>query len=144
MQAAIGVEQLKKLPDFCQARKENFKHWYAGFTKWQEFFILPEAHPDADPAWFAFPVTLKENAGFTRTELADYLSSKLIETRNLFAGNILRQPGYLDINHRVVGDLTNTDYIMNHTFFLGTYPGLDVIQINYVLAEIQKFLDSKA
>jgi len=143
MQAAIGVEQLKKLPNFCQARKENFKHWSAGFEKWQDFFILPYASPEADPAWFAFPITLKENIGFSRTELTDYLSSKLIETRNLFAGNILRQPGYLDINHRVVGDLTNTDYIMNHTFFLGTYPGLDINQINYVLAEIQKFLDSK-
>ena len=144
MQAAIGVEQLKKLPDFCRARKENFKHWSTGFEKWGDFFILPEAHPDADPAWFAFPITLKENAGFTRTEMTDYLSSKLIETRNLFAGNILRQPGYLDINHRVVGNLTNTDYIMNHTFFLGTYPGLDIKQINYVLEEIQKFLDSKS
>ncbi len=144
MQAAIGVEQLKKLPDFCQARKENFKIWSAGFEKWQDFFILPEALPGSDPAWFAFPITLRENAGFSRTELTDYLSSKLIETRNLFAGNILRQPGYLDIDHRVVGDLTNTDYIMNHTFFLGTYPGLDIKQINYVLEEIQKFLDSKS
>ncbi|MBU2647046.1 lipopolysaccharide biosynthesis protein RfbH [bacterium] len=143
MQAAIGVEQLKKLPEFCQARKENFKQWYTGFKRWEAFFILPKALPGADPAWFAFPVTLKENAGFTRTELTDYLSSKLIETRNLFAGNILRQPGYLDINHRVVGDLTNTDTIMNHTFFLGTYPGLNLEQIEFVLAEIQAFLDLK-
>jgi len=144
MQAAIGVEQLKKLPDFCQSRKENFKRWSAGFEKWKDIFILPEALPGSDPAWFAFPLTLKENIRFSRTELTDYLSSKLIETRNLFAGNILRQPGYLDISHRVVGDLTNTDYIMNHTFFLGTYPGLDIEQINYVLEEIQVFLDTKA
>ncbi len=144
MQAAIGVEQLKKLPNFCEKRKENFRTWQSGFSQWQDIFYLPVAAPESDPAWFAFPITLKENVGFSRTDLTDFLSSKQIETRNLFAGNILRQPGYQDIHHRVSGTLTNTDYIMNNTFFLGTYPGLSQEMIEHVLKEIGSFLNTKA
>jgi CDP-4-dehydro-6-deoxyglucose reductase, E1 len=140
IQAAIGVEQLKKLDDFCQARRHNFKTWTNGFKKYEDYFILPKATEGSDPAWFAFPVTVKETTGFTRTELTNYLSENLIETRNLFGGNLLRQPAYLNIEHRKVGNLENTDRIMNDTFFMGTFPGIGKDQIEYTMAVIEKFI----
>jgi CDP-4-dehydro-6-deoxyglucose reductase, E1 len=143
IQAAIGVEQLKKLDAFCQARRDNFKLWTNGFNKYEQYFMLPEAESGSDPAWFAFPVTVKETAGFSRTELTNYLSGNLIETRNLFGGNLLRQPAYLNIKHRKIGDLANTDRIMNDTFFLGTFPGIDKEQIEYTMNIIKKFVRSK-
>jgi len=144
IQAAIGVEQLKKLPTFIARRKENFVLWTEGFKAFSKHFILPTAIEGSDPSWFAFPVTVAQNAGFTRTELTDYLNNHKVETRNLFGGNLLRQPAYLDIAHRVAPDgLETTDRIMNDTFFLGTYPGLTKEQIGYVLAMIADFLKSK-
>lgn len=144
IQAAIGVAQLKKLPGFIAQRKENFRLWTDGFKKWNDKFILPTATEGSDPSWFAFPVTVKDSAGFSRTELTDFLSNNLVETRNLFGGNLLRQPAYLDIEHRVApGGLTNTDFIMNNTFFLGTYPGLTKEKINYTLSVIDSFLKSR-
>jgi CDP-6-deoxy-D-xylo-4-hexulose-3-dehydrase len=143
IQAAIGVEQLKKLDGFCQVRRANFKTWMSGFKKYENLFILPEMTEGSDPAWFAFPVTVKETAGFSRTELTNYLSENMIETRNLFGGNLLRQPAYLNIKHRKIGDLKNTDRIMNDTFFLGTYPGIGSEQIEYTMTVIEKFVRSK-
>ena len=143
MQAAIGVEQLKKIDDFILSRKKNFRSWMKGFSQWEDFFILPKAINEADPAWFAFPITVKRDAGFTRTELTDYLSVHKVETRNLFGGNLLRQPAYLNIEKRVAGSLTVTDQIMNSTFFLGTYPGLTQDKIDYSLSVIQDFLENK-
>ena len=143
IQAAIGLEQLKKLDRFCQARRKNFKAWTSGFKEYEEYFILPEATGGSDPAWFAFPVTVKKDAGFTRTELTIYLNDNLIETRNLFGGNLLRQPAYQNIMHRKIGELENTDRIMNATFFLGTFPGIGSEQIEYTMHVIKKFLASR-
>lgn len=143
IQAAIGVEQLKKLDRFCAARRENFKRWTAGFKKYENSFILPQATEGGDPAWFAFPVTVRETAGFTRTDLTNYLSEHLVETRNLFSGNLLRQPAYLNIPHRKIGALPNTDRIMNDTFFLGTFPGIGQEQIDYTINVIDEFIESK-
>lgn len=143
IQAAIGFEQLKKLDGFCQTRRDNFKMWMSGFKKHEDCFILPEATEGADPAWFAYPVTVKKTPGFTRTELTNHLSGNLIETRNFFGGNLLRQPAYLDIEHRKIGDLQNTDRIMNNTFFLGTFPGIGSEQIEYTMAVIEKFVRSR-
>lgn len=143
MQAAIGSAQMDKLPGFVQKRKQNFKIWEAGFKKWEKYFILPFAEPDSDPSWFAYPVTVKEGAGFTRTELTDYLSRAGIETRNLFAGNIVKQPAYLQVEKRIVGNLENTDRVMESTFFLGTYPGLSQRQIDYVLQKIEAFVGER-
>jgi CDP-6-deoxy-D-xylo-4-hexulose-3-dehydrase len=140
MQAAIGVEQLKKLPEFIQRRRENFRRWEDGFLAWSKSFILPRATEGSDPAWFAFPVTVKADARFTRTQLTEHLGKNLVETRTLFAGNILRQPAYLEIPHRVIGSLVNTDMVMNNSFFLGTYPGLTLQQIEYTLSKIGDFI----
>ncbi len=140
IQAAIGVEQLKKIDRFCDIRRENFDRWMTGFRKYEDMFILPQATAGSDPAWFAFPVTIRDTARFSRTELTNYLSQHLVETRNLFAGNILRQPAYLHIAHRKIGKLTNTDRIMNNTFFLGTYPGLGQPEIDYSMNVIANFL----
>jgi CDP-6-deoxy-D-xylo-4-hexulose-3-dehydrase len=143
IQAAIGVEQLKKLDGFCQARRDNFAEWTNGFKQYEDCFILPEATGGSDPAWFAFPITVRKNAGFTRTELTNYLNENLIETRNLFGGNLLRQPAYLNIEHRRIGDLANTDRVMNDTFFLGCYPGMEKEQIDHTMVIINQFLTSR-
>lgn len=143
IQAAIGLEQLKKLDGFCHVRRQNFEAWTNGFMEYGEYFILPEATEGSDPAWFAFPVTVRKKAGFTRTQLTHYLDENLIETRNLFGGNLLRQPAYQNIKHRKIGDLKNTDRIMNNTFFLGTFPGIGKEQIEYTISVINKFLTSQ-
>jgi len=140
IQAAIGVEQLKKLYYFCETRRKNFNLWMEGFKKHEDLFVLPEATDHSDPSWFAFPVTVREKAGFSRTDLTKYLNAHLVETRNLFGGNLLRQPAYLDIPHRKIGDLPNTDRIMNDTFFLGTFPGIGIEQIEYTMDVIDEFL----
>jgi CDP-6-deoxy-D-xylo-4-hexulose-3-dehydrase len=142
IQAAIGVEQLKKLDSFCAVRRNNFQLWTEGFRNYEEYFILPQATEGSDPAWFAFPLTVKGYAGFTRTGLTNHLNTHLIETRNLFGGNLLRQPAYLNIAHRKIGELPNTDRIMNDTFFLGTYPGLGKEQIDYTMNVIDKFINN--
>jgi CDP-6-deoxy-D-xylo-4-hexulose-3-dehydrase len=144
MQAAIGVEQMKKLPRFIACRKENFKLWTEGFKKYERYFILPRATEGSDPSWFAYPVTVKPDVGFSRTELTDYMNNHRVETRNLFGGNLLRQPAYIGIQHRVApGGLKNTDTIMNDTFFLGAYPGLTKEQIEYSLKTIGEFVAAK-
>lgn len=144
MQAAIGVEQLKKLPGFIEARKKNFHSWMSRFKPYEEYFILPKAIEGSDPAWFAFPVTVSDKAGFTRTELTNFLNNNLVETRNLFGGNLLRQPAYSEITCRV-GEkaLEQTDRIMNDTFFLGTYPGLTEEQINYAFSKVEEFIQER-
>lgn len=144
IQAAIGVEQLKKLDSFCAARRRNFELWTEGFRKYEHYFVLPLATAGADPAWFAFPVTVQDKAGFSRTELTNHLNTHLVETRNLFGGNLLRQPAYLNIAHRQIGELPNTDRIMKDTFFLGTYPGLGKEQIDYTMDIIDRFISKQA
>jgi CDP-6-deoxy-D-xylo-4-hexulose-3-dehydrase len=140
LQAAIGSAQMEKLPGFCKSRKENFKAWSRIFSKYPDYFILPEPTQNADPAWFAFIVTLKENAPFTRDEITRHLNVNLIETRNLFAGNITKQPGFMNKTWRIAEHLDNTDYIMNNTFFLGTYPGLTEEIFTYAENIIDAFI----
>ena len=143
-QAAIGVEQLKKLNQFCEIRRRNFQLWLKGFAKHEEYFILPETTQNSDPAWFAFPLTVKsEKTAFTRNDITSYLNEHLVETRNLFGGNLLRQPAYKNITHRKIGELPNTDRIMNDTFFLGTYPGIGKEQIDYTMNVIDSFIKSR-
>lgn len=143
IQAAIGAAQIDKLPEFCVRRKENFGHWTSIFGKYPQYFTLPEATGQADPAWFAFIVTLKEGTPFTRDELTGWLNKKLIETRNLFAGNMTKQPGFVGKNWRIAEHLNNTDYIMNNTFFLGTYPGLTKEIFDYAEGVLDEFIAEK-
>jgi CDP-6-deoxy-D-xylo-4-hexulose-3-dehydrase len=134
---------MDKLPSFCKRRKENFKEWYRIFSKYTQYFILPEATYCSDPAWFAFIVSIKPGSPFTRDQLTGYLNKNLIETRNLFAGNLTRQPGYIDKNWKIAGNLDNTDYIMNNTFFLGTYPGMSADMFKYSSRIIDSFIGSQ-
>ncbi|HUX57539.1 MAG TPA: lipopolysaccharide biosynthesis protein RfbH [Bacteroidales bacterium] len=143
MQAAIGREQLKKLPGFVAKRKENFGLIYAGLKKFEDKLILPVATPGSDPSWFGFLLSVREGQPFTRTQLVQYLNNNKIHTRNLFAGNLLRQPAFMNIEHRVVGDLKNTDFIMNNTFFIGVYPGLGKPEIGYVLEKFDDFFHTR-
>lgn len=139
VQAAIGLEQLKKLPGFVADRKRNFGRLYAGLEAFEEFLVLPTWSKRADPAWFAFPLTLRSGTPFTRRELVTFLEERNIETRLLLAGNLIRQPGYRDIEHRVVGSLPNSDTILRSSFFIGVYPGLDDAQIGYILETFSDF-----
>ncbi|MBE2234075.1 MAG: lipopolysaccharide biosynthesis protein RfbH [Anaerolinea sp.] len=133
MQAAIGVSQLKKLPGFIEARKRNWRLLYEGIKPLEEFFILPQATPGSDPSWFGFLLTVRPEAPFTRNELVRHLESCKIGTRLLFGGNLTRQPAYASVKYRVVGDMTNTDLVMNQTFWIGIYPGITSEMIDYVL-----------
>ncbi|NLX26356.1 MAG: lipopolysaccharide biosynthesis protein RfbH [Lentisphaerae bacterium] len=142
MQAAIGSAQMDKLEEFTLRRKDNFRLLTEGLQGLDDFFILPKATEHSDPSWFTYILTLRENTPFSRVELAQYLDQNLIETRGMFAGNLLRQPGYMNINHRVVGELKNTDYIMNNTLFMGVFPGLTDEKINYMTSKIHEFVKS--
>ena len=139
LQCAIGTEQLKKLPEFSKRRKENFNHLYETFSKYQNKVILPRWLPGSDVSWFAFPITIKNNAEFSRNDIVGFLENKKIETRMLFGGNILRQPGFSNIDRIVAGELKNTDIIMNNTFFIGVYPGLTEEKRDYVCQSIDEF-----
>jgi CDP-4-dehydro-6-deoxyglucose reductase, E1 len=140
IQAAIGCAQIDKLPEFCNVRRQNFRKWHKVFSKYEKYFILPEPTFKSDPSWFAFIVTLKSGCPFTRDEITRFLNEKLIETRNLFAGNITKQPAFLDKKWRIAESLENTDYIMNNTFFLGTYPGLKDEMFSYTETVIGDFI----
>ena len=143
IQASIGSAQMDKLPEFCESRKENFRKWTRIFSKYPDYFILPQATEGADPAWFAFIVTMKEGTLFTRDEITRHLNANLIETRNLFAGNITKQPGFMNREWRIADHLNNTDYIMNNTFFLGTYPGLTKDMFDYTEKMIDEFIKTR-
>ena len=140
MQAAVGVAQLEKLPNFIEVRKRNWQLLYDGLKPYEEFFILPEATPNSDPSWFGFLLTVRPDAPFSRNELVQFLEANQVATRLLFSGNITRQPAYQNVPYRVVGDLTNTDIVMNQTFWIGVYPKLTPDMIAYVLATFEKFL----
>ena len=141
MQAAVGMAQLKKLPDFVEKRKENFNKLWQGLSIFQNYLILPVATKNSDPSWFGFPITVKENDKFTKNEIVEYLENNKIMTRQLFAGNMTRQPAYQDIECRIIGNLENTDYIMNNTFFIGVYPGINDMKIDYIVGVFKKFFE---
>ncbi|MEP7084276.1 MAG: lipopolysaccharide biosynthesis protein RfbH [Betaproteobacteria bacterium] len=142
MQAAVGVAQMDKLPAFIAARKRNWQRLRAGIAPFAEWFILPEPTPGSDPSWFGFLLTLRPGAPFTRNELIRTLEAAKIGTRLMFAGNLLRQPAYIGIKHRVIGDLAHTDLIMNNSFWVGVYPGLTDEMIDYVIGVFASFIKS--
>jgi CDP-6-deoxy-D-xylo-4-hexulose-3-dehydrase len=140
MQAAIGAAQMDKLQSFCNKRRSNFKRYIKIFSKYPEHFILPEATKNSDPAWFSFIVTLKESSPIRRDDLVKYLNQNLIETRSLFAGNMVRQPAFIGKNFRVADHLKNSDLIMNNTFFIGTYPGNTEERLDYIETILDRFM----
>lgn len=142
IQAAIGSAQMDKLSTFCEKRKANFDEWKRIFTKYPDYFVVPEPTESSDPAWFAFIVTLTENTPFNRDEITSHLNANMIETRNLFAGNMTKQPGFVNRNWRIADHLSNTDYIMNNTFFLGTFPGLTKEMFDYTESVIDSFVSN--
>lgn len=132
MQAAVGCSQLKKLDHFIDRRKENYRKLYDKLSKFNDYLILPEHNPNTDPSWFGFPIAVREEKGVDRDHLVQYLNSNKIGTRLLFAGNLLKQPAYENIEHRIVGDLKNSDKVMRYIFWIGVYPGIDDKKIDFV------------
>ena len=139
---AFGLVQLKKLPQVVEARKKVFDSLRDFFKSHEEYFILPEEHPDAKVTWLAFPLTIRDGAPFERFELIKFLESRNIQTRLLFAGNILRHPAYEDLPHRVVGDLTNADKIMRDSLVIGAHHGMTPEMVDYVKETFEEFLRS--
>jgi len=139
MQAAVGLAQLDKLPAFIAARRRNFAFLHEGLQDLQDVILLPQAEPNSEPSWFGFPMFVRADAPFTRNELVQHLESRKIATRLVFAGNLVRQPAYLGIEHRVVGELTQSDRVMNTGFWVGVYPGLGESQLSYIIDTIRAF-----
>ena len=142
MQAAVGLAQLQKLPEFIHRRRENFDFLYQQLVDLQDVLILPQPTSELEPSWFGFLISVKENAGFNRYELVKYLEENKITTRLLFGGNLIRQPAYKDLKYKVVGELKNTDYVMNNSFWIGVYPGLDKEKLSFMTTKIQNFVKS--
>ena len=140
MQAAIGVEQLKKLPQFIRQRQKNFRSLYEGLRDLQGYLILPRATPKSDPSWFGFPLLVRDEAPFRRDDIVRRLEDRGIATRMLFGGNLTRQPAYSEIEYRTSGALENTDRVMRDLFWVGVYPGLTTDMVEYMISEIHEFV----
>ena len=140
MQAAVGVSQLEKADAFIAARKNNFAELMQAFRAegLDEYFILPKATPNSDPSWFGFLLTLRDGLRFTRRDVVTYLENHHIGTRLLFAGNLTRQPAFQNVEHRVHGPLTHTDKIMNDSFWIGVWPGIDAPRRLYIIETFVK------
>lgn len=142
IQAALGVAQLKKLPEFSKLRRRNFHILYSGLEEYQDFFILPQATGNSDPNWFGFPLAVKTDAPFTRNDIIRHLDFHKIDTRLLFGGNLTRQPAFQNIACRKIGSLKNSDFVMNQVFWIGVYPGLTKEMLDYVLEIFNSFMRS--
>jgi CDP-6-deoxy-D-xylo-4-hexulose-3-dehydrase len=140
MQAAVGVEQLKKLPGFIEKRKENFRLLYKGLRQYDDYFELPKATSNSDPSWFGFPILVRDNAPFKRDEIVRYLEENRIATRMLFGGNLLKQPAYEGVKYLAVSSLRNTDVVMNCLFWIGVYPGLMPTMVDFIIKKFSKRL----
>jgi CDP-6-deoxy-D-xylo-4-hexulose-3-dehydrase len=140
MQAAIGVEQLKKLPGFIEKRRENFRMLYEGLRKYEKWLILPVATENSEPSWFGFPLLVRKDAPFTRDEIVRYLEENKIATRMLFGGNLTKQPAYEDVKYKMISSLKNTDLVMNNFFWIGVYPGITEEKLDYVIKVVDRFL----
>jgi len=141
MQAAVGVAQLRKLPAFIETRRRNFQTLYEGLRNLEEFFILPRATPGSEPSWFGFPLAVRSEAPFTRNQVVQYLEEHKIATRLLFGGNLVRQPAYRDVQYRVIGNLANSDFVMNQVFWVGVYPGLSQESLAYIVGVLHQGMD---
>lgn len=146
MQAAIGVAQIEKINQFAKKRRSNWKQLFNGLKNLDKYFILPQATKNSDPSWFGFLLTIRDNAPFNRDNIIGYLEAANIQTRNLFAGNMTRQPAFqnqlkLNKDYKIVGELKNTDKIMNDSFWIGVYPGMKKEEIEFMIKTINQFIE---
>ena len=141
MQAAVGVAQLRKLPAFIDLRKKNFKRLFNALEKNSRYMILPGSLTDAEPSWFGFPLLIREDAPFSRSDLVKYLEDHKIATRVLFGGNLIKQPAYANTNYRVSNNLKNTDNVMSNLFWIGVYPGLTDQMLDYIITTFNRFFE---
>ena len=144
IQAALGFSQVQKVQSFIKKRKENFKYLHSQFieNKLDDYFILPKHYKESEPSWYGYLITIKNEVNFDRKNLINFLESKKILMRLLFAGNLTKQPGFINKEHRIVGNLNNTDKIMNDSFWLGVWPGLDKIHLDFIVKTIKQFISS--
>jgi CDP-6-deoxy-D-xylo-4-hexulose-3-dehydrase len=139
IQAACGLSQLRRIDEFVQKRRDNFAYLSEKLRGLQDFLILPEATEHSNPSWFGFPITLRDASGTSRKDLLEYLDQHKIGTRLLFAGNLTKQPYFKNLDYRIVGDLQNTDTIMNQAFWLGVYPGLTTEMLDFVAERLELY-----
>jgi len=139
MQAACGLAQLDRLDSFIKKRKDNFNYLFKNLKDLKDFFILPEPEANSEPSWFGFPLSLRINSKYNRGDIIQYLNSNKIGTRLLFSGNLIKQPYMKDVNFRVYGQLKNTDFVMNNTFWVGLYPGLSLKHLEYIIDKLKDY-----
>ncbi len=142
MQAALGVSQIAKLPHFIERRKENFAYLKNSLKPLEQYLDLPVATEHSDPSWFGFPIGVKTDAPFTRDQLTRALEAEKIGTRLLFAGNLAKQPAYEGWEFRTVGDLKNTDFVMNQVFWIGVFPGLTTEMLDFIVKTATEFVET--
>lgn len=143
MQAAVGCAQLEKLPDFIRRRNENWQRLREALKPYEEYLVLPYAEPGSEPSWFGFALSVRENAPFSKNELVQYLDQRRIGTRPIFAGNLLRQPAFREAPHRVARNLEQTDRVMLNSFWVGVYPGISKVMMDYVSESFSEFMKGK-
>lgn len=143
LQAAVGVAQLKKLPEFIEKRQENFSGLYEGLKKYEKYLLLPEATEKSEPSWFGFPILVREKAPFSRDDIVNYLESNKIATRMLFGGNLMKQPAYKDVKFKISGNLKNADMVMNNLFWIGVYPGITLKKLHYMVNIFDDFFSNE-
>lgn len=147
LQAAVGVEQLKKFPSFIERRKHNWARLHAALEDVQDKIILPEPAENSDPSWFGFLISVRPETGLNRNDVTKYIESKNVQTRLLFSGNIIKQPCFNEIRgtdaYRVVGNLENSDFVVNNTFWVGVYPGMTDAMIDYMAQVIKEAVGNK-
>ena len=141
LQAAVGVAQMDKIESFIKSRKENHKFFMNELKKYEEFIKLPEKYSQADPSWFGFIINIKPESPFSRFEIVNFLEKNKIATRMLFAGNLIKQPAYKERKHRIIGDLKNTNTLMNNAFWIGVYPGITKEMRSYVSNIFEDFFN---
>lgn len=143
LQAAVGREQIKKVPSFVEKRRENWQYLSDGLADFRDYFILPEATYRSNPSWFGFVLTIREPKQISCNHLTSWLEQRKIGTRKIFAGNILKQPAYQNIEHRVVGQLNKTDYAMSNSFWIGVHPSLGKKQLDYMIDQIGLYIKTR-
>ena len=142
MQAAIGVAQLKKLPEFIKTRKRNFSFLYECLKKYEKYFLLPQVTKNSEPSWFGFPILVKESSPFGRDNIVNFLEDNKIATRMLFGGNLIKQPAYENVRYRICGDFEKTNLVTNDLFWIGVYPGMTAEKLQYMVKIFNQFLKS--